>query len=151
MSTQNIGLILILHPANKRRLFLQFYWTCVVSSITLKQFWVLVNKFTRHILCSVFGYTDHPQSPIGFDAKLRKPPLHRAATFVPPLSDQKYDQDAQWLPKPWKFCICVTATARPLCLLEPPNWCSGTTGRAKEAEWRQNHCHGGTRAALVAE
>ena len=28
---------------------------------------------------------------------------------------------------------------------------SGTTGRAKEAEWRQNHCQGGSRAAVVAE
>ena len=27
-----------------------------------------------------------------------KPPLHRTATFVPPLSDQKYDQDAQRSP-----------------------------------------------------
>ena len=45
-----------------------------------------------------------------------KPPLHRAATFVPPLSDQKNGQDAQWSPKPRKFCVCVTAAARPLCL-----------------------------------
>ena len=35
---------------------------------------------------------------------------------MPPLSDQKNDQDAQWSPKPRKFCFCVTAAARPLCL-----------------------------------
>ena len=28
---------------------------------------------------------------------------------------------------------------------------SGTTGRAKKAEWRQNHCHGGSSVAVVAE
>ena len=28
---------------------------------------------------------------------------------------------------------------------------SGTTCLAKEAEWRQNHCHGGSRVAVVAE
>ena len=52
-----------------------------------------------------------------------KPPLHRAATFVPPLSDQKIDQDAQWLPKPRKFYFCVTATARPLCI----SWANKTS------------------------
>ena len=45
-----------------------------------------------------------------------KPPLHRAATFEPPLSDQNIDQDAQRSPKPRKFCFCVTAAARPLCV-----------------------------------
>ena len=34
------------------------------------------------------------------------PPL-RAATFVPPLSDQKKDQDAQWSPKPKRGCFYV--------------------------------------------
>ena len=29
--------------------------------------------------------------------------------------------------------------------------CSGTTGHAKEVEWRQKHCHGGSRVAVVAE
>ena len=29
--------------------------------------------------------------------------------------------------------------------------CSGTTGRAKEVEWRQKHCHAGSRVAVVAE
>ena len=29
--------------------------------------------------------------------------------------------------------------------------CSGTTDRAKEAEWRQNYCQGGSRVAVVAE
>ena len=27
----------------------------------------------------------------------------------------------------------------------------GTTGRAKEAEWRQNHCQGGSRFAVIVE
>ena len=48
--------------------------------------------------------------------KVVKPPLHRTATFVPPLSDQKNGKDAQWSPKPRKFCFCVNAAARPLCL-----------------------------------
>ena len=89
-------------------------------------------------------------------ASALKPPLHRAATFVPPLSDQKNGQDAQWSPKPRKFCFCVTAAARPLCLpwttksavmaqqvaeggrveAEPlPRWLKGCRGRRMEAQW----------------
>ena len=37
------------------------------------------------------------------------------------------------------------------CLpLNDQSCCSGTTGRAKKAEWRQNHCHGGSSVAVVA-
>ena len=75
----------------------------------------------------------------------------QAVTFVPPLSDQKIDQNVQWSPKRRKFCICVTATAQPLCVPWTTNCCSGTLGRAKEAEWRQNHYNGGSRVAVVAE
>ena len=35
--------------------------------------------------------------------------------------------------------------------LNDQNCCSGATGRTKEAEWRQNHCQGGSRVAVVAE
>ena len=35
--------------------------------------------------------------------------------------------------------------------LSHENCCSGTTGRAKEAEWSQNHCRGGSRVTMVAE
>ena len=35
---------------------------------------------------------------------------------MPPLSDQKNGEDAQWSPKPREFCFCVTAAAWPLCL-----------------------------------
>ena len=55
-------------------------------------------------------------TPLNYLACPLKPPLHRAAIFMPPLSDQKNGQDAQWSPKPRKFCFCVTAAARPLCL-----------------------------------
>ena len=74
-----------------------------------------------------------------------KPPLHRAATFVPPLSDQKNGQDAQWSPKPRKFCFCVTAAARPLCL----PW---TTKGAVVAQQVTQRRQGGDRTiAKVAE
>ena len=43
-------------------------------------------------------------------------PLHRTATVVPHLSDQKIDQDAQWSPKPRQLCFCVTAAAQSLCV-----------------------------------
>ena len=35
---------------------------------------------------------------------------------MPPLSDQKIDQDAQRSPKPRKFSFCLIAPARPLCV-----------------------------------
>ena len=35
--------------------------------------------------------------------------------------------------------------------LNHKNCCSGTTGRPKEAEWRQNHCQSGSMVAVVAE
>ena len=82
-----------------------------------------------------------------------KPHFHRAATFVPPLSDQKIDQDAQWSPKLRKFCSVYLLLHDPCASAEPPHCdcCSSTTGRAKEAEWRQNHCRGGSRDVVVAE
>ena len=81
-----------------------------------------------------------------------KTPLHRAATFVPSLSDQKIDQDVQGLPQTRKvlsLCNCCSTTL--VRSLSHQNCCSGTTGRAKEADWRQNHRHGGSRVAVVAE
>ena len=43
------------------------------------------------------------------------PPLHRDATIVPPLSDQKMVRKLSGRPNQ-KFCFCVTAAARPVCL-----------------------------------
>ena len=45
-----------------------------------------------------------------------KPPLHRTVTHVPPLCNHKNGYDAHWSLEPRKFCFCVTAAARPLCL-----------------------------------
>ena len=39
------------------------------------------------------------------------------------------------------LCNCCSTTLVPS--LNDQSCCSGTTGRAKKAEWRQNHCHGG--------
>ena len=44
---------------------------------------------------------------------------------------------------------CCSTTLVPS--LNDQSCCSGTTGRAKKAEWRQNHCHGGSSVAVVAE
>ena len=77
-----------------------------------------------------------------------KPPLHRAATFMPPLSDQKFDQDAQWSPKPRKFCFCVTAAARPLCV----PWTSKTAVVSQQVvQRRQNYCYGGRGRRMEAQ
>ena len=76
---------------------------------------------------------------------LVKPPLHRAATFVPPLSDQKNGQDAQWSPKPRKFCFCVTAAARPLCL----PWTTKSAVMAQQVAQRRQS--GGRTIAKVAQ
>ena len=71
--------------------------------------------------------------------------LHRVATFVPPLSDQKNGQDAQWSPKPRKFCFCVTAAARSLCL----PWTTKSAAVAQQVAQRRQS--GGRTVAEVAE
>ena len=47
------------------------------------------------------------------------------------------------------LCNCCSTTLVPS--LNNQSCCSGTTDRAKRAEWRQNHCHGGSSVAVVAE
>ena len=47
------------------------------------------------------------------------------------------------------LCNCCSTTLVPS--LNDQSCCCGTTGRAKKAEWRQNHCHGGSSVAVVAE
>ena len=47
------------------------------------------------------------------------------------------------------LCNCCSTTLVPS--LNDQICCSGATGRTKEAEWRQNHCQGGWRVAVVAE
>ena len=47
------------------------------------------------------------------------------------------------------LCNCCSTTLVPS--LNDQSCCSGTTGRTKKAEWRQNHCHGGSSVAVVAE
>ena len=74
-----------------------------------------------------------------------KPHLHRAATFVPPLSDQKNDRDTQWSPKPRKFCFCVTAAARPFCL----PWITKTAVVAQQVAQRRQS--GGRTIVIVAQ
>ena len=81
---------------------------------------------------------------------LNKPPLHRAATFVPPLSDQKRLSGRLVVAQTQKvmsLCNCCSTILVPS--LNHPNCCSGKTGRTKEAKWRQNHC--GSRVVVVAE
>ena len=66
-----------------------------------------------------------------------KPPLHRAVTFVPSLSDPKYDQDAQRSPKPRESCFCVTASATFVPPLKDLLF--------KDRMWRHNKSHKGGR------
>ena len=47
------------------------------------------------------------------------------------------------------LCKCCSTTLVPS--LNDQSCCSDTTGRAKKAEWRQNHCHGGSSVAMVTE
>ena len=46
------------------------------------------------------------------------------------------------------LCNCCSTTLVPS--LNDQSCCSGTTDRTKKAEWRQNHCHGGSSVAVVA-
>ena len=65
---------------------------------------------------------------------------------MPPLSDQKNYQDAQWSPKPRKFCFGVTAAAWPVCLL----WTAKTAAVAQQVtQKRQNG--GRTIVAMVVQ
>ena len=64
---------------------------------------------------------------------------------MPPLSDQKIDQDTQRLPKPSKFCFCVTAAARPLCI----PWTTKTVVVAQQVLQRRQS--GGKTIAKVAQ
>ena len=54
-------------------------------------------------------------------------------------------QDAQWSPKPRKFCFCVTAAARPLCL----PWMTKSAVVAQQVAQRRQS--GGRTIAKVAE
>ena len=47
------------------------------------------------------------------------------------------------------LCNCCSMNLGPY--LNHQDCWSGTTSRTKEAEWRQNHCHGGPRVVVVAE
>ena len=81
-----------------------------------------------------------------------KPLLHRATTFVPPLSDQKIDQDAQWSPKTRELYFCVTAASRTVCV----PWTTKTAVVAQQVVQRRQSGgktigHGGSRVAVVAE
>ena len=64
---------------------------------------------------------------------------------MPPLSDQKNGQDSQWLPKLRKFCFCVTAAARLLCL----PWTTKSAVVAQQVAQRRQS--GGRTIAKVAE
>ena len=65
-------------------------------------------------------------------------------------------------PGKWSGCSVVAQTQKVMFLcnccstilllsLNDQSCCSGAKGRAKEAEWRQNHCQGGWWVAVVAE
>ena len=47
------------------------------------------------------------------------------------------------------LCNCCSTIIVPS--LNDQSCCSSTTGRTKKAEWRQNHCQGGPRVAMVDE
>ena len=74
-----------------------------------------------------------------------KAPLHRAATFVPPLSDPKIDHDAQLSPKPRKLRFCATAAARTLCV----PWTTKTAVVAQQVVQRRQS--GGRTIAMVTQ
>ena len=70
------------------------------------------------------------------------------ATFERPEKWSRHSVVAQ-TQKVLFLCNCCSTTLVPS--LNDQSCCSGATGRAKEAEWRQNHCQGGWRVAVVAE
>ena len=55
---------------------------------------------------------------------------------MPPLSDQKIDQDAQRSPKPRKFSFCVTVAARPSYV----HWTTKTAAVAQQVVQRSHGC-----------
>ena len=86
---------------------------------TLEELQILITKI--YLKLHISNHSRISQGPMseknnGSHLLWLKPPLHRTATLVPPLSIQKIDQDTQQSPKPRKFGFCVTAAARPLCV-----------------------------------
>ena len=75
----------------------------------------------------------------------RKAPFTQGCDLRATLSDHKNGQDAQWSPKPRKFCFCVTAEARPLCL----PWTTKSAVMAQQVAQRRQS--GGRTIAKVAE
>ena len=121
------------HTSPKGAMVAIKFWTCSNSYTKQRSHRRLVAQMTQKGLQS-------------------KAPLHRAATFVPPLSDQNYGSWRSVVAQTQKVLfLCNYYSKTPVPSLNDPSCCRGTTGRTKEAEWRQNHCQGGSRVAVVAE
>ena len=79
-----------------------------------------------------------------------KPPLHRAATFVPPLCDHKNGLDAQWSPEPTMFFLLGDqwpTTVHPFCDhcdLSPLSdlWATDLLGDFVRLFWTCSKLHG---------
>ena len=79
-------------------------------------------------------------------------PLHRAATFVAHLNDQKKLLGRSVVAEIQKILfLCNCCITNHVPSLNDQRCCSSTTGRTKKAKWRQNHCQGGSKVTVVAE
>ena len=115
---------------------------CLAGSVP----WVVVLQWAAESVISVTLLVETGNAYLTTSSGLLlKPPLHRAATFVPPLCDHKNGSDAQGSPEPRKFCFCVTAAARPLCL----PWTTKVAVVAQQVAQRRQS--GGRTVAMVAQ
>ena len=78
-----------------------------------------------------------------------KPPLHGAATFVPPLSDRKWLGRSVVAQTQKVLLLCNYCNTTLVPSLNNQSCCSGQTGHSKEAKWRQGHCRVGSRVGVA--
>ena len=107
-----------------------------------------------HTMTLIWRHCNEPPLVVSMTAslKIRKAPFTQGcdlrATFERPEKWSGHSMVAQTQKVPF-LCNCCSTTLVPS--LNDQSCCSGITGRAKEAEWRQNHCQGGPMIAVVVE
>ena len=83
--------------------------------------------------------------------KLKKKTLTGPRPSCPLPVTRKWSRRSVVAPTQKVLFVCNCCSTTFMSSLDTKNCCSGTTGRPKEVEWRPNHCHGGSRVAMVAE
>ena len=95
--------------------------------------------------CQILWFLIQHIFPTTFPEHCLSPLYKKAVTFGPTLNDQKKYQNAQWSPKPRKFCFCLTAAAPLVFLL----WTTKIALVAQQVAQRRQS--GGRTITMVAQ